>query len=908
MHIHTKYYYVLESHFTSFLYTDSGHTAYPMDVPVSSPLDLYIAYLKSEYTSDRLPKYDKWPVVKGKKYINLSLLDKEDLEQQEAHQYTKAMFHGKISSINPSKKMEMQDIAKTDDGSILKGRQRCILVEGAPGVGKSTFAWKLCRKWGKGKILQQYRVVLLLRLREKKVKDIKKDSDMFRRCEPIAIEEICRSGGEGVLLLLDGWDELPEELREEDSFFLDLMQGQVLPEATVLVTSRPHASEIIVTECPDRIFQHIQIAGFTEENVQAFISSSVSEDKEILKGLRTYVSYYPHIKSMMYNPLNAAIVVEVYKNSYKEDSTVPKTMTELYSSLIRSLLLRYVKENSVGKKRRNLRKFSDLPPDIYERFCKVCKIANDGINNKQQVIFSDSDLPEDFESLGLMQCVPELYVDETVLSYNFLHLTIQEFLAAFHVSLQSAGKQVELFQLYQKNRSNKMVLKFFAGLTNFSDFADDFLISLLTSEIEYDNSSVSSSEDSFDDSSNDSSEGSIEEDSDANNSKEAAAITVDGIHFLFEANQRVSVLDTLSKVCFTSFLRKIFWISPFDFYVLGYIVSHTSCSWKIQVQYMEGSAGETLAKGTLKHDNTCPVKGGQVRLEISANSSKPFDLTQFFTAHQQFLNRLSNLELTNIHLDAYSCSALSQSVDSLLLPQLETLKLSGNDIGSGSFHAMAVPCCKLLGSLQKQNTLTYLDFASTKIGLLECEALAKWLSSPTCSLKKLNISYNTISFHATEVIVSSLCQNCSLNDLDISNSRISLKVLSPLIQLPLLRLILHSCELGPEEACAISKAYCTCNSSKLKILDLTGNPVGDNGVRAFADILIQNKVLEHFNLLNVSNLTELGVEALLGSLKHNDTLIQLGFKNLKSMTTTDKRIHSDWKEPSLSKYSKVTHN
>ena len=82
----------------------------------------------------------------------------------------------------------------------------------------------------------------------------------------------------------------------------------------------------------------------------------------------------------------------------------------------------------------------------------------------------------------------------------------------------------------------------------------------------------------------------------------------------------------------------------------------------------------------------------------------------------------------------------------------------------------------------------------------------------------------------------------------------------------------------------------------------TGNPVGDNGARAFADILIQNKVLEHFNLLNVSNLTELGVEALLGSLKHNDTLIQLGFKNLKSMTTTDKRIRSDWKEPSLNKY------
>ena len=371
------------------------------------------------YKHEQFPVYNKWPHVEGKKFINLSLLSKHRITPQEAHQYTKAMFHGNVSSIDPNKKMKMKNIAKTDDGSILKGRRRCILVEGAPGVGKSTFAWKLCQKWGKGKILQQYRVMLLLRLREKRVRDIKTERDLFRQREPIAVEGICRNGGEGVFLLLDGWDELPEELREKDSFFLDLIQGQVLPEATVLVTSRPHASEIIVTECKDYVFQHIQVAGFTEENVQAFISSSVGENSKLLEGLQTYVSSYPHIKSMMYNPLNAAIVVEVYRNSYKEESTIPKTMTELYSSLIRSLLLRYLKEHPVlGKRRRTIHQFSDLPSDMYQQFCKVCRLAYEGITNHQQVIFTD--LPDDFNSLDLMQCVPELYVDEgAVPSYNF---------------------------------------------------------------------------------------------------------------------------------------------------------------------------------------------------------------------------------------------------------------------------------------------------------------------------------------------------------------------------------------------------------------------------------------------------------------------------------------------------------
>ena len=75
---------------------------------------------------------------------------------------------------------------------------------------------------------------------------------------------------------------------------------------------------------------------------------------------------------MMYNPLNAAIVVEVYRNCYEEESTILKTMTELYSSLIRNLLLRYIKEHPVlGKRQRTIHQFSDLPSDIYQQFCEV---------------------------------------------------------------------------------------------------------------------------------------------------------------------------------------------------------------------------------------------------------------------------------------------------------------------------------------------------------------------------------------------------------------------------------------------------------------------------------------------------------------------------------------------------------
>ena len=383
---------------------------------VKSPLDLYASYLKDLYKREPFPVHNKWPHVVGKKFINLSLVIRQHWWSRaptkvkpQAPKYLDAMFHGKISEVDAKHCMTMSDVAKTEDGSVVMGMQRCILVEGAPGVGKSTFAWKVVRKWGKGKILQQYQVMLLLRLREKRVRSVKTEEDLFKLFRPIATKELCESGGEGVFLLLDGWDELPANLRK-DSFFFDLLKGQVLPDATVMVTSRPHASESILNECEGRIFQHIQIAGFTEENVQTFIRRNAGE---VLEGLKTYITFYPHIASMMCNPLSAAIVVKVYKDSYKENSPIPKTTTELYSSLVRSLLLRYLKEvPDHSKKSRRLRQLSDLPEDVYEKVLKISELAFRGITNNHQVVFDESDLPAGFDTLSILQCVPELYIDE----------------------------------------------------------------------------------------------------------------------------------------------------------------------------------------------------------------------------------------------------------------------------------------------------------------------------------------------------------------------------------------------------------------------------------------------------------------------------------------------------------------
>ena len=155
----------------------------------------YASYLKSVYAREKLQVYDKWPQVKSKKYINLALIEKEDITKPEADQFTRATIHGNIDDIKRSKRAtDINQIVQLPDGS----QPKCILVEGAPGVGKSTFAWKLCRKWGKGKLLQQYQLIVLLRLRDKSVQAAKNISDLFQyhdhQIQQAAVEEIQEQG------------------------------------------------------------------------------------------------------------------------------------------------------------------------------------------------------------------------------------------------------------------------------------------------------------------------------------------------------------------------------------------------------------------------------------------------------------------------------------------------------------------------------------------------------------------------------------------------------------------------------------------------------------------------------------------------------------------------------------------
>ena len=414
-------------------------------------MDQYASYLKSVYTSKKWPTRSKWPPTATKKYIHLAVVKKEQVSKQQADEFTKCTLHGNIDDICKKKQaVDFTQIGRKKDGTPAK----LILVEGAPGIGKTTFSWKVCRKWAKGKILQEYGLVVLLRLRDKRVQEIKCVADLFyhsnHKLQNSVAEEIQHHQGKSVLLLFEGYDELPRNLQTQQSIFLDILHKDFLPHATILITSRPSATEFLHWKFRRQISQHIEILGFTKDDIISYVHDAI-EDEQVHTDFLHYLKCYPYIRGMMYVPLNAVIVTEVYKSSRQSpEKFIPTTMTELYTALTRSLLLRYLlSHREYGQQQWTLKKFSDLPQKLYEQFNRICEVALKGMIEDK---FVHKDLPHNFITLDLMQSVPELYVEQGAsISYNFFHLTLQEFLAAVSISQQPIQEQICFINKYKSS-------------------------------------------------------------------------------------------------------------------------------------------------------------------------------------------------------------------------------------------------------------------------------------------------------------------------------------------------------------------------------------------------------------------------------------------------------------------------
>ena len=951
----------------------------------STPLDAIIDHVKTTYRESKVERQTavvKWPPTPSKVYINLACLDRRCVSGRSRiyDEVTEAMVRdGNVDAIvNVTKgPIDFSEIAKNI--SITNSRERAtsdkkkgdkkrlILVEGAPGVGKSTFALEFCRRWERGEIAQQYQLVLLLRLREERISNAKSLKDLiYHPLEDVpqaVCHELVRSHDFHALIILEGFDELSDISRKSGSVFMDLIAGKLLPLTTVLVTSRPWATRGIRLLYGNRIYQHIEILGFTGHQITEYIESTLPQDKA--SDLKAYLESHPQIRACMYIPLNSAIVVTVYEESQDSECPMPTTLTDLYTTLTLTLLLRYLRGHpEYGADCKSLRTFKDLPQPVYAKFCKVCKLAYDGtvgnssvstrhlisryppqnadnastnslvphhyllpvlddstgdlilqghsssvlhddtfwpeyeysIRHQVQLIFRD--LPSDFDDLGFMDSVTELYVTQgAVSSYNFLHLTFQEFFAAVHISSMSPAQQAEHFKRLKEGRF-KVVLRFLAGLNKLHCFSiEETANNFFQTPSTHEGSRYLISCD--------------------------AVVEIDIVQWLFEAQSEdvIECVLGLKTLEFNLSLQML----PLDYYSLGYCISHSQCQWMLELG--EKKISETGMRMLADGAGTRREPRGRV---VGLSGSTVPDMTKwesFLALHQlrlkvskscdpitwPDLSQLRVLELstttcdiTNLKLNTlfYHLSleslivtdsntegveAITASLASNQSLPLESLELKCNcrfttttrdNLAQFIANTTTLKYLSMQGCAFNAHTLLVIARAMHRNSILQTKNLEKFTCTLTVNGNKEAKDFNQLLVEYPDLVV----YNCIGVNLTVYNKDISIARVDSQAQAHphnCSQTLLDLSNTGVNDAGAEGLALTLHHNSTLTELELYNNTISDGGTVALAQALHHNSTMTLLNL-SENSINYAGAAALAQALHHNSTLTQLDLSNNSS--------------------------
>ena len=431
-------------------------------------LSTYINYLRSRYRANLSMSSTQWPPVPTAKIFKLAMIQKENIQRGRIDDdLIRMSITGKVDDILQCKtRVEIENIF-TNCGE----KRRCVLIEGAPGSGKSTLALHICQEWAEGKLFQEYDVVVLVRLRDPLITEAKTVADLLPRADKTMAKEaetaIKTHFGRGVLWVLDGWEELPSEHSSESIINKliepDKFQESPLHRSAVIVTSRPSSS----AELHPLVSSRVEVLGFTPHELEQFFKECLNNDTRAVQPLLERIRENPVVEGSCYLPLNAAIVAHVFLCG---DHSLPTSNHGIFMEVVKSYLKRYLQDKrgvktSIG----NITCPDSLPSEIQTSVRHLCRMAFKGIK-ANKLTFSESDLTalsisKEIIEIGLLQSVSSLVSDGHQTYFCFNHLSIQELLAAVHISHKSPRKQISVFHKQFGTSRLNAVFQFYAGIT-----------------------------------------------------------------------------------------------------------------------------------------------------------------------------------------------------------------------------------------------------------------------------------------------------------------------------------------------------------------------------------------------------------------------------------------------------------
>ena len=431
---------------------------------------------------------DEWlPADQALPFVNLALARFHLSAQHAQEMFVEAVREGADNVYTyRTGKVELEAIPG------LVEKHKLVIISGAPGVGKSTLARKICQDICKPPGCHGYMSVILVELRD--LLHFKKDFklldilQLFRTMmtHDVSLEKLSETiysnlGG-GVLFILDGFDELPPHLRQSD-FLVSLLshnRDSILRHCDVIITSRSivtceiyHQMQKSRSEQRSRSqvsLANIEVLGFTQDQIKIYAKQYFSDQgqPDLFDIFVKKIGSVPHIRGLCSIPVVLSIICQVFL--FRED--LPPTLTQIYNDYLCVKILKY------NDDLRELKSILDLPKDhdIY----KLGEIAYNCIQ-KQKVVFDSGDLHvlgERFSNrqrgCGVLtarpiRCDPKSRKG-AIESFFFIHLTVQEFLAAVYVSLLTTDKQCEIWARYLGEPHMAQVWRFYCGLTKLQHF------------------------------------------------------------------------------------------------------------------------------------------------------------------------------------------------------------------------------------------------------------------------------------------------------------------------------------------------------------------------------------------------------------------------------------------------------
>ena len=818
----------------------------------NSILSSYSSYMKQRYLQSTTIPPIQWLPSPTRKIFRLAMIQREEVQHgQIDDRFVLMTITGRIDDILHVKRpVEIEDIFKLSEDEKSEGEQKVVLIEGAPGSGKSTLTVHICQRWGKGELFQQFIVLILVQLRDPMVQSAQTVADLLP-CQNYAMAqqaaaEIMAVGGRGVLWVLDGWDELPLHLKKNSIFqkliyshhepehFLQTPQSKtLLPESGIIVTSRPISSGDLHPVASSRI----EVLGFSPEEQKQYFSDCLKGDTNALTVLFDRLQENPVLQSSCYLPLNAAFIVCSFK---VKGYSLPSSEYEIFSTVILNCVLRhYERENR--KLDLPLESLDQLSRNkvVGESFQCLCKLAYHGIM-ENKITFSSSDFPHGLNTLSLLQGVKS-FLSGTLEYYNFLHLSVQEVLAAYHIGTQlPASEQVSKFlELFSQPRFSA-VFQFYAAITKLKIPEIQKVIADIVVQKK-------------------------------SNFTQHCVLLSSLLHCLYNAKDP-SLCHFVAKRLKGRLDFRSSSPNPLDYISIGYFLSSVSDTTdrEFTIDISDCFIGDQGTKSLMRsicHDQSHTTNRKKIA-HVDLNLTR---------------NEIQEDGGSHIAVMLGTCSVVSK------------LKLQKNPIGDKGLKS-------ILASLLTNSSLTVLDLTDCSLEITKEDSLIfTEMLQKNKTLHTLYVSRNLIGHIGLYSISKGLITNSSLVELYLSNCSLEITeevdtVVTEMLQTnkTLRKLYIPSnplADIGASfiakslklndtltdlslENCDITLRETDILNSTLKVLRVGENPLGDKGVGRLAELLKHNQSLRRL-LINKCGVTDIGMVSLADALRTNWTLRSL---------------------------------